>query len=485
MAGKTKARLSFHTRILGLVLGTTWLFVGAFAMWQYHREKQFKTMLLDSDLQLYNQLILADMEDGEDIGIAVSRLKMPSDSMRVQLIDSAGRVTFDSYPIPMSGSLNDRQEVQEARRSNRGFIAERTTFDNQVTYFFSATHGPNGLVIRSGVPYDQSLLSNLQADSSFISVLAMVALIISIIGWWGTWQISRSVQRLSRFAQKAERGERIYETSFPRDELGLISSHIVQLYSRLQQVMIERDLQHEELLTAEREKEAFKKRLTTDINHELKTPVASIVLCLETMRDFPSLPEKQKAELNRRMMNNALRLQNMLKDVSLITRMDEGSQMISLSPISLRDVVEEVVSDLTPAAVRSEIEIIMDMPEGDDLIINGNEPLLESIFRNLINNAIQYSGGTQITVKTDGKGNWSIRDNGSGIPEEHHPHIFDRFYRLDVGRSSKAGGTGLGLAIVASAVQIHGGKISIALGRPGTIFSFTLPPEREDDDILM
>lgn len=93
------------------------------------------------------------------------------------------------------------------------------------------------------------------------------------------------------------------------------------------------------------------------------------------------------------------------------------------------------------------------------IVINGNRVLIESMFRNLITNAVAYSGGTEISIIADDKGNFTFRDNGSGVGEEHLEHIFERFYRVDKGRSRANGGTGLGLAIVKNAVSIHGGRI--------------------------
>ncbi len=108
------------------------------------------------------------------------------------------------------------------------------------------------------------------------------------------------------------------------------------------------------------------------------------------------------------------------------------------------------------------------------LIVNGNRPLLESIFRNLIDNAIAHSGGSEIIISADDSGTFIVRDNGRGVSAEHLPHIFDRFYRVDKGRSRAAGGTGLGLSIVRNAVAIHGGVISASIDN-GLRYDFRIP----------
>lgn len=473
MAGWNK--LSFHARLLILVFGTAWMFVGAFIVWQYIREKQFKIELLDTQLQMHNRRIIYDMSRGEDIGSVVSRINAPRPDVRVTLIDSQGRVTFDTNDSLGVGNHADRPEVISAAKYGKGYVASRRSLIDGHDYFYSATRGPYGLVVRTAVPYDHSLLDTLKADRQFLWAMALITCIISVIGWFGTRKISRSIKRLNDFAERAEKGERIFDyASYPNDELGAISSHVVRLYARLQEVMDERDLQHSEAMKAERAKERFKKQLTIDINHELKTPVASIILSLDTLHDFPDLPVAQREMIEKRIFNNAHRLQDMLKDVSLITRMDEGLDMIHFSNVSLADIVNEVIADLTPIASQKGIVIHSIMPSSP-LLAKGNSSLLESVFKNLIYNSILYSGCTEISVFTDGAGLWRISDNGCGIPEEHHTRIFDRFYRMDAGRSREAGGTGLGLAIVLNSVMLHGGHITLYNTHPGVTFEFTIP----------
>ena len=104
----------------------------------------------------------------------------------------------------------------------------------------------------------------------------------------------------------------------------------------------------------------------------------------------------------------------------------------------------------------------------------GDRSLLESIFRNLVDNAIAYSEGTEIHITADADGHFRLWDNGRGISAEHLPHIFERFYRVDSGRARSDGGTGLGLSIVRNAVTVHGGTIK-AFSSNGLLFHFNLP----------
>ncbi len=451
MAG-SKIRFSFHSRVLLLVLTMSWLLVGTFMVFQYRREKAFKEQLLDCELQMHNRRILDDISRGVSIDSVIGHIGSPLDNLRISLIDNAGNVIFDnndSTPFP-SGDHNSRPEVIEARKSGIGHSVSRYSVSDNCSYFYSAMRGDDGIVIRSAAPYTHSLQEVLKADSSILWIMIAFAIVLSLASYVASHKISLSIRRLNLFAEKAEKGERIYnDEAFPHDELGSIASHIVRLY-------IQRDEQHREALRQEKDKIRLKKQLTNNINHELKTPVASILVCLELLRDHPEmLSEEKKRELNDRIFANAQRLNSLLKDVAAITRMDEGEEMIEKAPVDLAELVNDVVAE---ERLRTSMNITVDMPQ---LKINGNRQLLESIFRNLIDNAISYSGGSEIVIKADNEGNFTVSDNGCGVPDEHLPHIFERFYRIDKGRSRAAGGTGLGLSIVRNAVGIHGSDISV------------------------
>ncbi len=451
MAGN-RIRFSFHSRVLLLVLTMSWLLVGTFMVFQYRREKAFKEQLLDCELQMHNRRILDDIARGVPVDSIIDHIGSPLDNLRISLIDNAGNVIFDnndSTPFP-SGDHNSRPEVIEARKSGIGHSVSRYSVSDNCSYFYSAMRGDDGIVIRSAAPYTHSLQEVLKADSSILWIMIAFAIVLSLASYVASHKISLSIRRLNLFAEKAEKGERIYnDEAFPHDELGSIASHIVRLY-------IQRDEQHREALRQEKDKIRLKKQLTNNINHELKTPVASILVCLELLRDHPEmLSEEKKLELNDRIFANAQRLNSLLKDVAAITRMDEGEEMIEKAPVNLAELVNDVVAE---ERLRTSMNITVDMPQ---LKISGNRQLLESIFRNLIDNAISYSGGSEIVIKADNEGNFTVSDNGCGVPDEHLPHIFERFYRIDKGRSRAAGGTGLGLSIVRNAVGIHGSDISV------------------------
>lgn len=459
MAGRIK--FSFQMRILLMMLGSCWLLAGAVMAFQYHREKEYKSELMNARLQAHNARILDDLRKGESIGSVVGRISLPTENLRVTLVDREGRVVYDSSPRPPYSNHNSRQEVTAARSKGEGYAIVRVSEGDDISYFYSAMLGEDGMVVRSAAPYTHSLTEFLAVDSTMLWIIGSLTLLISIAAFLATRKVAVSIRRLNQFAEMAEKGGRIYDGyTFPHDELGNIAANIVKLYAQ-------REEQHRTTIRLEQDKARLKRQLTNNINHELKTPVASILVSLDLIDDHPDIPDAKKKDVLARIRANAERLGALLKDVSTITRMEDGHGMIDRKLIDLKALIEDVAEG---ERLRTDMDIIVRVPP---LSIMGDSGLLESIFHNLIDNAIAYSGGSEITIAADSEGNFRVWDNGNGIAPEHLPHIFERFYRVDDGRTRLSGGTGLGLSIVRNAVAVHGGTIK-AVSIRGLMFAFNL-----------
>lgn len=293
--------------------------------------------------------------------------------------------------------------------------------------------------------------------------MGIITMVMCVLGYFATRRVGLHIIRLNRFAENVENGAQISDTEpFPHDELGEISNHIVRLYARLQQAVADRDNEHRATLHEQLEKERIKKQLTNNINHELKTPVASIRVSVETMLAHRNMSDEKQILFLQRCLTNTERLQRLLTDVSILTRMDDGSASILKEQVNLTDIINDVVEDRQIIAATKGIRI--ENFVSHNVIMAGNASLLEAVFNNLIDNAIVYSGGTRIKIELisidNDKVAIALSDNGCGVPPEHLPRLFERFYRIDKGRSRAAGGTGLGLSIVKNAVILHGGEIS-------------------------
>ena len=231
-------------------------------------------------------------------------------------------------------------------------------------------------------------------------------------------------------------------------------------------------------ISRQEEESRMKRQLTQNVSHELKTPVSSIQGYFETILSNPDLSPDKRQFFLERCYSQSTRLTGLLRDISVLNRLDEASEMFDLTEVNITKLIAEIQKECSQDMEEKHITSEIILP-GDPTVF-GNNSLLYSIFRNLYDNAIAYAGeNIKITVncyKEDPKYYYfSFSDNGVGIPEEHINRIFERFYRVDKGRSRKIGGTGLGLSIVKNGVNFHKGQIS-AKSSPGkgVTFFFTL-----------
>ena len=457
-------RLTYPQRLFAWLLAYSALLVGCFVAFQYHREKEFKAAEIDRQLQLINTYILTELDEGHKVSeIRLTEFKTFPD-LRVSVISDKGNVIYDNSldSLPSSNHL-DRAEIRQALAGGTGYAVRRHSQSTGNHYFYSAMRGDDGVIVRTAVPYSVSLSSLLKADYGFIWVMGMIALAMCILGYFATRRVGQHIIKLNRFAENVENGDMISDTEpFPHDELGDISNHIIRLYARLQRATADRDREHRAALEGQIEKERIKKQLTNNINHELKTPVSSIRVCIESLLAHPDMDGAKREMFLQRCLANTDRLQRLLADVALLTRMEDGRGTIETERLDLADIIAEAVEDRRMIAAEKGIDIRNGITGPID--INGNGALLYTVFGNLIDNAIAYSGGTEIDLSTlsvaDGRVVLSFSDNGCGVAPEHLPRLFERFYRIDKGRSRAAGGTGLGLSIVKNAILFHHGSIT-------------------------
>ena len=236
---------------------------------------------------------------------------------------------------------------------------------------------------------------------------------------------------------------------------------------------------YDQLQNAEEDKNRLKRQLTQNVAHELKTPVSSIQGYLETIVSDPGMDEEVKNHFIQRCFIQSQRLSSLLQDISTLNKLDDAPESYEREPINILTLFNTILSDV--AQKLKEKNITVRTLIGPGVVVTGSHSLLYSIFRNLTDNAIAYAGeGVTVTVQVlsedENYYTFSFADNGVGVAAEHLPHLFERFYRVDKGRSRKMGGTGLGLAIVKNAVLLHHGSISVRLAQTGGLeFIFSLP----------
>ena len=583
--------MSFSQRLFFSVIALFLAFVICFLAFQYRREKEYKVELLNTQLQNYNDQ-LSDFifqQDTLDTGMLRSYVRSHHlNDLRVTLIEPTGKVIFDNLRMDAEQFKNHlgRTEIKQALQQGSGYAIHRQSESVGGEFFYSARYYPElNIIIRSALPYNVSLIQSLSTDPHYIWFAIVISVVLIGMFYSFTHKLGMSIIHLQQFALKADRNEAIdpnIQKSFPKNELGEISTHIIQIYHRLHRtkeaLYIEREklithlqISHEGLgvftkekeeilvnllfkqymnfisdknlshmkevfsvpelnpitlflaenqkkpnkevkrmsldidkdgrifalecilfqdasfeisindVTQETEQARLKKQLTQNIAHELKTPVSSIQGYLETIVNNPDLSRDKLDQFIARSYAQSNRLTHLLSDISLLTRMEEAPNMTEKESVNLYQMVQNIFNEVALQLEEKQIKTQNLLPA--NLNIKGNPSLLYSIFRNLTDNVIAYAGtDINITIRCFRQGEkfyyFSFADTGIGVPPEHLGRLFERFYRVDKGRSRKLGGTGLGLAIVKNAVLLHGGSI-FAKNNPGggLEFIFTLSKE--------
>ena len=340
-------------------------------------------------------------------------------------------------------------------------------------------------LISGVIIYRHSLINHLKGDGSvhmdddIFFIIIGIAITTGIIALFLAIRINRNIKNLEHVANAMENGaDKESMPQFTNDELGDIARHIIDLYSRLREASKSIQREHDKAMHEEQEKLRIKRQLTNNINHELKTPVAAIQGYLETITTSKDMTDEERNTFIAKSYAHCQRLTQLLTDVSTITRLEDGSARIERESIDLHSIISEIASEVALMSDDKRMRMNIELPS--PMLVNGNSTLLTSIFKNLTDNAIAYSGGRDIYIKYLGEKDCmyiiSFADNGIGIDDEHLAHIFERFYRIDAGRSRKLGGTGLGLSIVKNAVLFHGGAIDVKNRKIGGLeFTMTLP----------
>lgn len=234
---------------------------------------------------------------------------------------------------------------------------------------------------------------------------------------------------------------------------------------RLRQLADEANRLRHEAAEEQQRNRQLKQEMTSNIAHELKTPVSSIRGYLEILLEGRApLDEERRRHYLERSYSQTLRLSDLIQDVSLINKMEESADLFPKADLDVCTVAQEAVDELADRADRAMVTMDNKLPA--PMPLSGNRELLYAVFRNLVENAIEYAGeGCRITIETytpaTRRHTYYIHlyDNGRGVPDADLARLFDRFVRIDEGRSRRNGGTGLGLSIVKHAVLFHGGEI--------------------------
>jgi signal transduction histidine kinase len=530
------------------------------------RERQYKTEVLEERLDAYTNIIDAAVRQQQNLQVMDSLLKLLPKNIRLTLIDRRGNVLYDNAVVKteLMENHSDRSEIIAADKTGKGRNI-RISVSNEKKYLYYAKRF-NAYYIRVALPYNVKVQNFLKPNNLFlyyiITLFAGMLILINLVAE----RFGKSIKQLRDFAMFMGNNEddpyfqsSIFNSQFPKDELGEIGSKITENYRQLQENKKEIALEREKLLqhvlsseeglcffsanksvefynglfvqylnvitdltnsdptivftdfsfhkvktflsnrethetyfetqidkhgknfavrvnvfddksfeiiindvTKQEKTRRLKQEMTGNITHELRTPVTGIRGCLETILEHQLEPEK-KDYFIKSAYNQVLTLSELIRDMSLITKIEEAPQSFKSEEVVITNLLKNLKSDLEIPLQEKNIRMNWDITE--NVVVKGNENLLSSIFRNLTDNVIRYAGidvDINICKFNEDKNFYyfSYSDTGTGISgEQHLNRIFERFYRVNEGRTRDTGGSGLGLSIVKNAVAFHKGTI--------------------------
>lgn len=410
----TKIFIQFSAVFIGAML--------AIALLVYAHENNSRKQQIKKELSIYAEnihLLLQQKHINDSAFIEILNNLQLQRALRTTILQENGEILFDTKLVGTIENHSNREEFQEALQQGQASTIRISGSINDKLYYY-AQHFPP-YVIRIALPYRVTLLNSIERNNTLFYCMAAILLL--------------TIATLYILSEKFSRNIKGKENS-------------------------------------------LKEQLTLNISHELKTPVTSILGYTESILNNPTIGEEKRTFFLERLHKQTLRLKTLLDDISILNRLSQQQDVYELITVDLAEIINNVVNDAQIQINAAHALINKEFPA--TMPIEGNPSLLYSIFRNMLDNSLAY-GGENVIIRitcfhTDNKQYYfTFTDNGPGVGEEHLTHLFERFYRIDKGRSRKLGGTGLGLAIVKHAVKFHGGNIT-AENRPhgGLGFMFYL-----------
>ena len=291
---------------------------------------------------------------------------------------------------------------------------------------------------------------------------ALAAGIALLIARWVARGMTQPLRDMAQAARKMETGDytqRVYTSS--RDEVGQLAQAFNRMSAELDQL------------------ERLRRDLVANVSHELKTPISALRAHLENLLDGVERPDPETLQV---MLAQSERLGRLVDQLLDLSRLESGDVPLHRERVELAPLVSQVLSEIEVASsgrgIRLQGTVPVDLPA-----VHADRERVHQVLFNLLDNAVRFTPpGGCVTVSADehdGSIDVRVVDTGPGIPAEHLPRLFERFYRADPARAHRDGGTGIGLAIARSVVEAHGGRIW-AESRPGegSVFTFELPVAR-------
>ncbi|MCM1163738.1 MAG: HAMP domain-containing histidine kinase [Muribaculaceae bacterium] len=486
----SRRRINFHWQLFIPLATVLCLVFGAILWYQYKREADYRAEIITSQLDLINRRVINTYENDQDLKPFIAFVTSyyadsQFDGVRISVYADDGMLKYTlGVPLPFTPDPEKIVKTIDTGADSPRYV--QRSRDGEL-YLLSSTLSPDGKVkVVTGIPYNSDVDDAINIDATVWYVIGTCMLVTLLVTFYFTRMLSRNVRLLKDFAYRAVSGGKFTGLDkFPRNELGDISREIITLYRERVTAIELIKKERKAAVHAFEEKARVTRQMTNNINHEIKTPVGIIRGYLESILGDPDMDAATRTRFLERMLSNVERLSNLLNDISTMTRLENGGDKIAVTKVDMYDLVFQIDYDMDANHLAGSLEFVYDIPL--DCYVSGNPGLIQGMICGLIRNAAMYSGGTRIGLKLISENErfyvFTFYDDGNGVAEEHIPHLFERFYRVDTGRSRKQGGTGLGLPIVKSTIATHGGTISVHNRTTGGLeFIFSLPKWNPSDE---
>ena len=400
--------MSYKFKLLGSLAALFCIGAAVLVAVEIGSERNWKRSVLQSRLETYTDIIDA-------AGDSAAKIEgLLPDDIRITILSQDGTVTYDSYePLSALDNHLERPEIHDALTDGDGHAIRQSETANQKYLYFAKNY--DGRIIRAALPFEVSLENYFRPDwvlMAGIILLFAVLMLLAII-----------------FSRRYENGLRTASENAAKE---------------------------------------LKHSLTSNIAHELKTPVTSIRGYLETIIENPDISEDKKNLFLDRSYAQSIRLSELIRDVALITKMEEAPEQFRIEPMDLCNIINEVSDEFEASLQKEGMKIVSHVP--DQTMMNGNRSLMYAVIRNLVENSIKYAGkGTEIHIAASRHVDhleFTYYDNGAGVSESQLGRIFERFYSIP-GKPGSTEGSGLGLSIVKNAVAFHKGTIAASNRKEG------------------
>ena len=444
----------YYTIIIALV-------ISAFLIYLLQENSSSNLGRLRNQLIAHNEDIYNAYRNGTDF----ENIKVPR-NYRFTVIDTNLNIVYLSYKTDSSGTDSSlgRDEIIEAELSGEGTSLRFSPSSNKEFLYFAKRYPE--FYLRTSTPYIYEKMDGNSKKYHYQYAILVLIVTLFLMLFYISRKLTSPLKAFYDFFNILKSNKKdLNKIEFPNNEYGDVGRKIVDTYNQLEQA------------------KKFKQQLTQNIAHELKTPLTGIRAYLETIIQDEEMPHEIIRSFTGKAYKQTLRLSTLVNNVSTLNKLDEDAEYYKIEEVNISQCLGEIEEEL--AHKMKENNTVFTPLISSELSIGSSHDVIYSLFKNLIDNTLEHAGpNTTITImagiaqisgEPSYRINFTYKDNGKGIPEKALERLFDRFYRIEEGRTRKTGGSGLGLAIVKSSVLFHKGSITVENDPDGgTVFKFSL-----------